>query len=258
MFAKNDSRPFRILIVEDNAGDLVLVEEYIQEFFSSATLTTTTNFKQTKLVLEDENQVFDIILLDLTLPDLSGEELINAIKKLDYTASVIVLTGYANMDFSIKSLSLGVADYLLKDELTPLHLYKSILYSIERKQAAVELTKATIAAQEEERHEIGIELHDNVCQTLVASLIVLGRITKKADENLKPYVQQADEYTRLALRDIRNLSHRLAPLSFDNTTLEAAFNSLIDSFNTDRTIDIDLSIQGFKEEINRSDIILNL
>jgi len=57
-------------------------------------------------------------------------------------APVIVLTGYSNLEFSIESLSAGVSDYLLKDELTSTLLYKSIVYSIERSAYSEKLKKS--------------------------------------------------------------------------------------------------------------------
>jgi PAS domain S-box-containing protein len=72
--------------------------------------------------------------LDLTLPDKSGTELIADVIAISADCPVIVLTGYSNAAFGIKSLSLGISDYLLKDELSSPPLYKSILYSIERKK----------------------------------------------------------------------------------------------------------------------------
>ena len=77
---------------------------------------------------------FDVILLDLSLPDRTGEPLIKDIVEYCAGVPVIVLTGYTDFDFGVKSLSLGISDYLLKDELTALSLYKSILYSIERQK----------------------------------------------------------------------------------------------------------------------------
>jgi PAS domain S-box-containing protein len=55
---------------------------------------------------------------------------------------VIVLTGYADFTFGVKSLSLGISDYLLKDELTSISLYKSIIYSRERKRATSALIES--------------------------------------------------------------------------------------------------------------------
>src|SRR5690606_5724016 len=69
--------------------------------------------------------------LDLSLPDVSKEELIKSSKEFNQLP-VIILTGYSDMDFAVNSLSQGVSDYLIKDMITPLILYKSVIYSIER------------------------------------------------------------------------------------------------------------------------------
>src|SRR5690606_13627853 len=75
----------------------------------------------------------------LSLPDKSGQSLLDEILPLAHPIPVIVLTGYSDIEFGIKSLSLGIADYLLKDELTATSLYKSIVYSIERKEISSNL-----------------------------------------------------------------------------------------------------------------------
>lgn len=126
------SRKINILVVEDNLGDFVLIEEYLSQEMSGASVCHAKTLGEAKLMAA--NQHFEVILLDLTLPDASGEELISETLKISGENPIIVLTGYSNKDFSIKTLSLGVADYLLKDELTPLQLFKSIVYSIERKK----------------------------------------------------------------------------------------------------------------------------
>ena len=55
---------------------------------------------------------------------------------------IIILTGYADIDFSIKSISQGILDYLLKDDLNATTLYKSIIYAIERKKTISELKES--------------------------------------------------------------------------------------------------------------------
>lgn len=138
-----DTRDYSILIIEDNAGDLALIEDFLFEEIEVPHIRHCFNFEAAREVLL--NNTFDIVLLDLTLPDKTGEELIRNILDLIGSSPLIVLTGYTDINFSVKSLSMGVADYLLKDDLTPTALYKSILYSIERKKKIIEL-------QNSERH----------------------------------------------------------------------------------------------------------
>jgi DNA-binding NtrC family response regulator len=59
-------------------------------------------------------QTFDVILLDIRMPGLSGIQTLAAIKQLDPNLEVIILTGHASMDAALEIIKLGAYDYLLK------------------------------------------------------------------------------------------------------------------------------------------------
>lgn len=120
-------------VIEDNPGDIILIEEYLSEKFEKFDLihVKTAKEAENKLPTFQANEP-DVILLDLSLPDMSGEDLIKKILSLSDLTPVIILTGFSDLSFSIKSLSLGVSDYLIKDELSSALLQKSILHAIER------------------------------------------------------------------------------------------------------------------------------
>ncbi len=128
---KLDKTPYSILVVEDNPGDYLLVEDYLLEHIQSPKLTHVTRFKVAKTLLLGTSG-FDIVLLDLSLPDISREQLIEEAKILSQRYPIVILTGYPDLDFATKSLAQGVSDYLVKDTITSLILYKSVIYSIER------------------------------------------------------------------------------------------------------------------------------
>jgi len=134
-----DHKHYKILVVEDNPGDFTLIQDYLEERFVSPKITWVKNFKDTKKFLSDTECKSDLVLLDLTLPDKSGAALINEITPLCYDMPLVILTGFSDIPFGIKSLSLGVSDYLIKDELNSDSLYKSILYNIERKKTQIQL-----------------------------------------------------------------------------------------------------------------------
>nr|WP_294792860.1 response regulator [uncultured Mucilaginibacter sp.] len=143
-----NSSALKILVIEDNPGDFALVEDFLNDQIKAATIKHAPNFKSAMAELTKPDADFDIVLLDITLPDNAGEPLIEAIVKACPNAPVIVLTGYADFAFSVRSLSLGVADYLLKDELTSLSLYKSIIYSSERRRQSDELAASQLKYSE--------------------------------------------------------------------------------------------------------------
>lgn len=120
----------KILLVEDNEGDFLLVEEYLKEVFGSVSIEHCWRISEAKKSLSEN--IFDIVLLDLTLPDSNGKESIIEIMELVNGIPVVVLTGYADKHFAIDTIELGVQDYLIKDDVSPTILQKSITYSIER------------------------------------------------------------------------------------------------------------------------------
>ncbi|MEX2592306.1 MAG: PAS domain S-box protein [Anditalea sp.] len=122
-----------LLVIEDNQGDLLLIEDFLFEKVRNPIIQEASTFQEVIQLFEETDRGYDAILLDLSLPDKSGESLLNEVLSLAKSTPVIVLTGYSDIEFGIKSLSLGISDYLLKDELTATSLFKSIVYSIERK-----------------------------------------------------------------------------------------------------------------------------
>ncbi|MDZ4757372.1 MAG: PAS domain S-box protein [Bacteroidota bacterium] len=144
---KLNNSDLKFLLIEDNIGDLLLIEEYLKENFSNPTIYRASTFADAVGYLNKKLEI-DVILLDLTLPDLSGEELVLQILKLSGHTSVIVLTGYTGEDFGVSTLSMGISDYLVKDELSASNLNKSIAYSIERKKIE------KILKESNERYEI--------------------------------------------------------------------------------------------------------
>ena len=136
-----DSR-YNVLVVEDNPGDFVLIEDYLEEAKVIQELSKAENFNSAKQILSEADNDIDIILLDLSLPDMAGEPLLREIHLLAKSKPIIILTGYPDMDFAVRSLALGASDYLLKDVLNSTVLHKSILYNIERNKFLVNLRKS--------------------------------------------------------------------------------------------------------------------
>jgi PAS domain S-box-containing protein len=134
-------RELYLLIIEDNQGDLLLIEEYLKEEFIELRIYKATTFSQARQILKS-NKSFDAILLDLSLPDARGESLVVDMIEMAHSIPVIVLTGYSDKEFGVKTLAMGVSDYLLKDELNSSALNKSISYSIERKRIQTQLNES--------------------------------------------------------------------------------------------------------------------
>lgn len=139
---KNSVESYRLLLIEDNPGDALLITDYIEQFSSKTRVDEARTFSEAEELITNGSASYDLVLLDLNLPDKEGMELISSVLDLTKSTPVNVLTGHSDMQFSIKSLSLGVSDYIVKDELTPSGLWKSVRYSIERNLASKKLQES--------------------------------------------------------------------------------------------------------------------
>lgn len=126
-----------ILVVEDNEGDALLIQEYVKEEFPHAEISHAWNLAQAEQYLQKNN--YSLIFLDVSLPDSSGKESIMRVVELANKTPVIVLTGYSDLSFAVESMQLGVQDYLNKENITASSLQKSITYSIERNRIRLQL-----------------------------------------------------------------------------------------------------------------------
>jgi FixJ family two-component response regulator len=120
-----------IVVIEDNFGDFILFEDYLIEKFDKSNIRHFTNFTNAANYLKESN-IVSVVLLDLHLPDLSGMDLVNSVLLLCKNIPVIILTGYVDISLARNCLSIGAADYLIKDETNPELFQKAILYSLDR------------------------------------------------------------------------------------------------------------------------------
>lgn len=191
---EKDKNAYKILVIEDNPGDFALIEDFLEEQMVSPEIVQAKNFKEGRSLLVEEKLVVNVILLDLSLPDKSGENLIMEIIALSSGIPIIVLTGYPDISFSVKSLSLGVSDYLLKDELSASNLYKSILYSIERKKKSAELEES------EKRYSDLFQLSPQPMWVYDLETLQFLNVN---DAAIRHYGYNLDEFLCMTIRDIR-------------------------------------------------------
>ena len=101
-----------ILVIEDNPGDFALVEEFLLEKIETTAISHASSYMEAQNILSAKTIPFDIILLDLSLPDKTGIPLIRDIVGMSLNAPVILLTGYVDLTFGVRSLSLGVCQII--------------------------------------------------------------------------------------------------------------------------------------------------
>lgn len=114
-----------------------------------------------------------------------------------------------------------------------------------RQQRAI--TEATIKGQENEREQLGIELHDNITQILATSKLYLD-YAFAGPEVKKDIILQSKELIILATKELRKLSHSLLPPSLDEFGLTQALNELLNGFTITGVFNISGKWDGLDEK----------
>lgn len=121
-----------ILVVEDEKVFAGLVRDIVtEEGRGSYVVTVAANVAEAATQLAQAR--FDLILLDLTLPDRQGLETYQAIHQGAPLVPVIILSGLSDEEVALQALRAGAQDYLLKNEFDGRLLARAIRYAIERK-----------------------------------------------------------------------------------------------------------------------------
>lgn len=135
-----------VLIVEDNSAQAVLLQTYLQdtalERFSWSCVQ-----RMDEAIAQLERECFDVILLDLTLPDSRGMESIESLARHAPKLPIVVLTNTDDAALSLAAVRHGAQDYLVKRHVTQAILLRSLRYAIERKRIAEALTEANDALE---------------------------------------------------------------------------------------------------------------
>lgn len=125
----------RVLLVEDHAADARLVRETLAEV-SSARFRVTHVERVGDALTHLRREAFDVALLDLSLPDASGTEIVDTVCTAAPHLPVLVLTGQDDDTLAVRAVQEGAQDYLIKNQLGNSQLLaRAIRYAVERKRA---------------------------------------------------------------------------------------------------------------------------
>jgi DNA-binding response OmpR family regulator len=123
----------KILLIEDNPGDAKSIREMLKESDDNLyeVVHTTRLDDGIKIIVRDD---FDLILLDLGLPDSEGMDTFNIMKYNAPDIPIIVLTGLKEDIFAVSAVGRGAQDYLVKDEIDSKLLANSITNAMKMKK----------------------------------------------------------------------------------------------------------------------------
>ncbi|WP_247731427.1 bacterio-opsin activator domain-containing protein [Halovivax limisalsi] len=188
-----------ILLIEDNPGDVRLIEELLTDATGPVpgslerTADSGVDLQHADRLaagldrLDDAS--IDVVLLDLGLPDSRGIETLEAVLAETRELPIVVLTGLDDERVGVEAVQQGAQEYLVKNELTPKLLGRSIRHAIERKKfertqrALHDASRALIQA--ESKDEVGRLTVDAAADVLDVAGIVVYLFDEAANE-LRP------------------------------------------------------------------------
>lgn len=195
-----------LLLVEDDAGDALLVEEMLTDSELDAPLTWCKTLAEARrFLLECRTPV--CVLLDLHLPDVNGLDAVRQLVASAPDAAVIVLTGLAESETGLSAVAQGAQDYLVKGRIDPEVLGRAVRYALQRKHAersAAAMRTSQLIAQENARLErallpIPLLLDDSF---RVAARYEAGRAHGLLSGDFYDVVQTADGAVHAVIGDV--------------------------------------------------------
>ena len=174
----------KVLLIEDNNSDIHLIRDMLNQ-------TKNTNFQMINCktlndgIIQLNNNNFDVILLDLGLPDSQGIESFLKLYEHEKKVPIIIITGLENEEDAIHAIKNGAQDYLIKGQSNDF-MTRSIQYSIERKNTEEKLKNYQLHLDDMvENRTIQLE---NVIKKLELEIIDHN----KTEDQLKKAVQEKE------------------------------------------------------------------
>jgi serine phosphatase RsbU (regulator of sigma subunit) len=144
-----------VLLVEDDDGDALLVEELLRDVDAPVVVKRARSLSQATTLVSQAA----CVVLDLGLPDSQGLQGLRQLLEIEPEAAIVVLTGQASEHLGEQAVRAGAQDYLVKGEVAGQMLHRVIRYAVERRRAEEaqrELRIAQVLAQENARLERGL------------------------------------------------------------------------------------------------------
>jgi signal transduction histidine kinase len=194
-----DPHPLKVLLVEDSPSDAMLLQESLSHTRPgqfSFTHVQTWGDARARLA----QQQFDALLLDLSLPDITGRETFLRARADAPHLPIVVLTAETNEALGLDAVRHGIQDYLIKGQAYGRHTARAIRYAVERKQVeeALQRTEDALRRSERQLRETNADLERRVAERTASLQETIG--------DLEDFSHSITHDLRAPLRAIRSIA----------------------------------------------------
>jgi len=192
-----------------------------------------------------QSNTFDLVLLDLNLPDSEGLDTIAKFNQVFPDIPIIILTAFDDEELALQAMAKGAQDYLVKDQVTTFLLRRSIRYAMERSQIVRRLRdseQATLQALEKEKElnqlkSYFVSMVSHEFRNPLTALQLTSEIILTSGDQLIPEKKQI--YIRRMESTIQNMCQLLDEIMLLGKVDTGNFDIKLESIN----------FQGFCEQL---------
>ena len=235
-----------VLIVDDDKGLARLIEKAVRR----DGLSTAIVLSGEGAIAWLKNHRADLMLLDLKLPDLHGNELLTRLESISCAVPFIIITGEGDVRVAVDMMKRGALDYLVKDaqllEILPNAVRRSLAHlDSGRRLAGVEaerrrLEQEILAVSEREQRRAGQDLHDGLYQVLAAISMLAHVLERRLAESSARDAEVAStisSHARRAVEQARMLARGLSPVEVEPRGLMRALEEMAQHTSTLLNVD---------------------
>lgn len=259
----NVDRDTRVLLVEDNPGDQRLLLAMIEEAPRAApwpTFDITHVDRLSAAVAAVGGAEFDLVLLDLSLPDSQGIDTFRGVLAAGPDLGVVVLTGLDDDEVALQTLHEGAQDYLTKNHLDAANLVRCMRYAIERNRLRVardryaEELRQAVDALEHKTQELDAFTY-SVSHDLKEPLRTLASFSEFL---LEDYADKLDERGEDYLRKLVRASTRMKTLIENLLTLSRVGRSSEAQVRVEPAALIDEIVEGMRSRVDETGAVIRV
>ncbi len=218
----------RVFLVEDDPADAAILSRMLKRSFGKAhVLRVASNLADAVRGLSEEGKAYDVILLDIGLPDTTDLSGLERLREMKIASPIIVLTGADDDSLALRAVAKDAQDYLVKWEFDENFISRSIRHAIERHQLVLQLTLAKDEAELANRaksdflanmsHEIRTPMNTVLG---MAELLHNAKLSPTEREQLHR-LQRAGDHLMSLLEDILDLSRiEAGQMHLEETSLD--------------------------------------
>ncbi len=254
--------PLRILFVEDSEQDLaMLLTHFSISEYDVAYSRVETTAEMTEALA---NETWDIIISDYCMPEFSGIEALRVAQKSNSDSPFIIVSGNIGEETAVAAMKAGAHDYIFKGNLKRLvpaitrelreakTRYEHSLAQQEAQAMIIDrelqlraLASEISMAEERERRQLAIELHDQISQVLAFAKMELRFVMTKNDSvSLPEKLDQIWKYVDQAYQQTKTLTFELSPPILYDLGLVSAIDWLGERYEKEHGIKITIEQQN--------------